>query len=54
MGESGFETLWVEDTAIRGNSLINRDKQMGVSMNRGKSPKWLVYFMENPMKMNID
>ena len=29
-----------------------RQTNMGVSKNRGGPPKWMVYFMENPIKMD--
>ena len=41
---------WIRDL---GMMMVNLPgiKHMGVSKNRG-TPKWIVYFMENPIKMD--
>ena len=43
---------------LRGSCILYDTEQtigylhMGVSKNRGKTLKWMVYFMENPIKMD--
>ena len=33
------------------HAIFNMDNYVGVSKNRG-TPKWMVYFMENPIQMD--
>ena len=38
-----FQDVWSNPTSLG---------YMGVSKNRGGPPNWMVYFMENPIKMD--
>ena len=46
MGVSSLHSPWELWNVFKGS------RNMGVSKNKGKPPKWMVYVMENPIKMD--